>query len=146
MTETTPEGRLEPQSDLQPDVQLDSASKPIVLKLQKTKSKKKRRYSKGLEEAQRMERHLTRSTHRMARAVEEGISTYRKRSSRSARSKRDGAIRDFIPNSGLAMSRAMKEASAVPYDLARAMNTQISRKRLRRQLRSASRTLRRWRW
>ncbi len=128
------------------ETQADEFNKPIVLTLKKKKSKKKkRRYSRGFEETQRMERHLTRSTHRMARAVEEGISTYRKRSSRSARSKKDGAIRDFIPNSGLAMSRAMKEASPIPYDLARAMNTRDQQKRLRRQLRSFSRTLRRWR-
>ncbi|MBC8504092.1 MAG: hypothetical protein H8D34_04505 [Chloroflexi bacterium] len=142
MTEATTEEHLKTQSDVQPD----AFNEPIVLSLKKKKGKKKRRYSKGLEEAQQMERHLTRSTHRMARAVEEGLSTYRKRSSKSARNKQDGAIRDFIPNSGLAISRGMKEASAIPYDLARAMNTQSSRKRLRRQLRSASRTLRRWRW
>ena len=121
--------------------------KPIVLTLnKKKKSKKKRRYSKGFEDAQRWERHLTRSTHRMARAVEEGISTYRTRSSRSARKKKDGAMRDFIPNSGLAMTRAMKEASPIPYDMARAMNTPETQKFLRGQLRSVSRTLRRWRW
>ncbi|MBC8506557.1 MAG: hypothetical protein ISR58_02470 [Anaerolineales bacterium] len=138
MAETTTEEHLETQPE--------AFGKPIVLTLEKKKSKKKRRYSKGFEEAQRMERHLTRSTHRMARAVEEGLSTYRKRSSQSARKKQDGAIRDFLPNSGLAMTRAMKEASPIPYDMARAMNTPESRKRLRRQLRSVSRTLRRWRW
>ena len=139
MADTTTEERLETQPE--------GFEKPIVLTLKKKKkSKKKRRYSKGFEDAQRMERHLTRSTHRKARAVEEGISTYRKRSNRSARKKKDGAIRDFIPNSGLAMTRAMREASPIPYDMARAMNTPETQKFLRRQLRSVSRTLRRWRW
>jgi len=128
------------------ETQAEQFDKPIVLTLKKKKSKKKRRrYSRGFAEAQRIERHLTRSTHRMARSVEQGISTYRKRTSRSARNKRDGAIRDFIPNSGLAMSRAMKEVSPIPYDLARAMNTPDTRRFLRNQLRSVSRTLRRWR-
>jgi hypothetical protein len=118
---------------------------PIVLTLKK-KKKSKRRYSKGLEEIQRMERHLTRSTHRMARAAEKGISHYRKRSIKSARKRRDGVIRDFVPNSGLAMSRVMREASPIPFDIARAMNTKQNRRRLKRQLRSMSRTLRAWRW
>lgn len=118
---------------------------PIVLQL-KGKKKSKRRYSKGLGEFQEMERHLTRSTHRMARATEKGIRYYRKRSRESARKKRDGVIRDFIPNSGLAMSHVMREASPIPFDLARAMNTKQNRKRLKRQLRSMSRALRAWRW
>jgi hypothetical protein len=118
---------------------------PIVLTLNK-KKKSKRRYSKGLEEMQRMERHFTRATHRMAKATEKGISYYRRRNLKSARKKRDGVLRDFVPNTGLAMSRAMREASPIPYDLARAMNTKQNRKRLRRQLRSISRTMRTWRW
>jgi hypothetical protein len=118
---------------------------PIVLRLKK-KKKSKRRYSKGLKEVQRMERHLTRSTHRMASATEKGISYYRKRSIKSARKRRDGVIRDFVPNSGLAMSRTMRVASPIPFDLARAMNTKQNRRRLKRQLRSVSRTLRAWRW
>ncbi|MFC1936347.1 hypothetical protein ACFLYP_01625 [Chloroflexota bacterium] len=122
-------------------------NRPIVLTLKKKKKKKgKRRYSKGLEEMQRMERHLTRSTHRMASAAEKGISSYRKSSIKSARKKRDGAIRDFIPNSGTAVSRALEEASPIPYDIARAMDTPQNRKRLRRQLRAISRALRAWRW
>ena len=123
----------------------DKAASPIVLNL-KGKKKSKRRYSKGLEEFQEMERHLTRSTHRMAKATEKGFRYYRKRSRKSARKKRDGVIRDFIPNSGIAMSQVMREASPIPFDLARAMNTKRNRKRLRRQLRSMSRALRAWRW
>jgi hypothetical protein len=118
---------------------------PIVLTLKK-KKKSKRQYSKDLEELQRMERHLTRSTHRMARATEKGISYYRTLNRKSARKKRDGVLRDFVPNTGLAMSRAMREASPIPFDIARAMNTKQNRRRLRRQLRSLNRTLRAWRW
>ena len=114
---------------------------PIVLNLKK-KQKKKRRYSKGLEEIQQMERHLTRASHRMARGVEKGISNYRLKSIKSAKKKRDGAIRDFIPNSGIAMTRALKEVGPVPHDIARTINTKPMRKRIRRQLRGIRRTLR----
>ena len=116
--------------------------KPIVLNLKK---KKKRRYSKGLAEIQEMEQHLTRASHRMARGVEKGITNYRLKSIKSAKKKRNGAIRDFIPNSGIAMTYTLKEVSAVPHDIARALNTKPMRKRIRRQLRGFRRTLRIWR-
>lgn len=138
---------IEDQEEMaQPGNGKDEARGPIVLNLKKGKKKSKRRYSKGLEEFQEMERHLTRSTHRMARATEKGIRYYRQRSRKSAQKKRDGVIRDFIPNSGLAMSEMMREASPIPFDLARAMDTKQNRRRLRRQLRSMSRALRAWRW
>jgi len=117
---------------------------PIVLNLKK-KQKKKRRYSKGLEEIQQMERHLTRASHRMARGVEKGIANYRIKSIKSTKKKKDGAIRDFIPNSGIAITHALKEVGPVPHDVARAMNTKPMRKRVRRQLRGFRRTLRIWR-
>ena len=101
-------------------------SRPIVLNL-KGKRKSNRRYSKRLEEIQLMERHLTRASHRMARAFEKGIAKYQDSSTKSAKKKRDGAIRDFIPNSGIAMSRALKEAYLVPSDIARAFNTKPMR-------------------
>lgn len=121
---------------------------PIVLELKKKKGggKGKRKYSRGLEEVQEVERHLTRSMHRVARATEKGISTYRDRSKESAEKKVDGAVRDFFPNSGAAMSRTLEEISPLPNDLARMMNTRQNRKRLSRQLRAISRTLERWRW
>ncbi len=127
------------------DLTAETEYKPIVLKLKKQK-KSKRRYSKGLEEIQKAERHLTRASHRMARAVEKGLSDYRQNSQKSADSKTDGALRDFGPNSALAMSKALKEASPIPYDLARAANTKRARRRLRRQLKFLSRTLRVIRW
>ncbi len=118
-------------------------SGPIILNLKKIR-KSKRSYSKGLEEIQLMERHLTRASHRMARAIEKGISQYRGSSTKSAKKKRDGAIRDFIPNSGIAMTRALKEAYPIPSDIARAFNTKPMRRRIRRQLRGMTRTLRIW--
>jgi len=137
--------KMEEQITVEASPPQPERNSPIILTLKK-KKKSKRRYSKGLAEMQRMERHLTRSTHRMARATEKGISSYRKLNLKSARKKRDGVIRDFVPNTGLAISRAMREASPIPYDVARAMNTKQNRRRLRRQLRSLSRTLRAWRW
>ena len=120
----------------------DQDTKPIVLTLKKKKKKRKRRYSKGLGEFQRMERHLTRSTHRLVRATDKGLSSYRKSSLKSSRKKRDGVIRDFIPNSGIALSRTLRSASPLPNDIARAMNTKLYRRELKRQIRTIRRTLR----
>ena len=78
----------------------------------------------------------------MALAVEKGISKYRTNSTKSSKKKRDGAILDFIPNSGIAMTRALKEAYPIPTDIARAFNTKPMRRRLRRQFRGITRTLR----
>ena len=116
-------------------------SRPIVLTLKK-KKKRKRRYSKGLGEIQRQERHLTRATHRLVRATEKGISSYRRLSIKSSRKKRDGVIRNFIPNSGIALSRALRVASPLPNDIARAMDTKLYRRGLKRQIRILRRTLR----
>ena len=138
MTEINPDQNMELD---QPQERI----RPIVLSL-KNKKKRKRRYSKGLKEIQRMERHLTRSAHRMARATEKGITTYRKLSTKSARQKKDGAILDFIPNSGIALSRSLRIASTIPYDISQAMDTPQNRKRLKRQLRSISRSLQTRRW
>ncbi len=120
-------------------------SAPIVLHLNK-KENRKRRYSKDLEEIQQVERQFARTTHRIVRAGEKGISSYRKLSAKSAKKKKDGAIRDFIPNTGTAMSRTLREVSSLPEDIAQIANTKQNRKRLKRQLRSLSRTLRVWRW
>lgn len=135
------ETNTEQKTALQSSAQHKPLHEPVVINL-KQKKKRKRRYSKELEEIQQMERHLTRSTHRMAQAIEQGLAAYRKRSDRSARKKKDGAILNFIPDSAWAMSRALEEASPIPYDIARAMSTKRSRQRLRRQLRMATRTLR----
>jgi len=114
---------------------------PIIINL-KRKKKKRKRYSKGLEEFQQMERHFTRASHRMARAIEKGIGDYRLSSIKSSKKRRDGVIRDFIPNSGIALTHALKEIGAVPNDVARALNTKPMRRRLRRQLRGIRRVLR----
>ena len=114
---------------------------PIIINLKK-KRKKKRRFSKGLEEIQAMERHLTRASHRIVRGAEKGIANYRRNSLRSAKKKRDGALRDLIPNSGIAMTHALKEVGAVPNDIAQALNTKPMRRRIRRQVRGLRRSLR----
>jgi hypothetical protein len=120
---------------------LHNAGKPIVLEY-KSKKKKKKRYSKGLGDFQRVEGRLSRVNRRVAKAIAKGASTYEKERKRSAGKKKDGAIRDFVPNLGEAMSASLREASSVPADVAEAVNTKGARRLLRNQLRMISGPLR----
>jgi len=115
------------------------AGRPIVLKLKKSKNKsRKYRYSRGLRDIQKSEGNLARVVKKAARSASKGASEYDRQRRKSASKKRDGAVRDFLPNVGLAMSEALGEASDIPTDVSKMLNTKTSRRLLRRQLRMAS--------
>jgi hypothetical protein len=132
--------------ELQPDV------RPIVLDYKKRKKKKaaesdgrKPKYSRGLKDAQRLEGDAVHVAQRASKAMTKGIETYERERQQSARSKRDGAIEDFINNSAKAGSAYMKEASDIPVDIAESLNRTASAKSLRKGLRRASRMIGIWR-
>jgi hypothetical protein len=129
------------ESEPQPDNkhELFDLTKPIFLK---TKKKKKYRYSRGLKDIQITGRRMSKSSSRVARAMLKGMSSYRKASKKSARKKRDGAIRDFPLNAAKGFSKTLRSSSRFPFDMARAMNTQGSRRLMRIQIRSVSRMAR----
>ncbi len=116
-----------------------TALEPIVIK---TKKKKKFKYSRGLKDLQKSSRSVSKVSSRLARSVSKGMEAYRKASDKSARKKRDGAIRDFGLNMAKGASKTLRESSRTPYDLARAMSTRGSRRLVRRQVRAASRMAR----
>lgn len=120
---------------------LRTAGKPIVLDY-KPKKKKQKRYSRGLADVQRVEGRVSRISKRVAEALAKGTSTYEKERKKSARKKKDGSIRDFVPNLGEAVSASLREVSSVPADLAAAVNTKSSRRLLRNQIRMTADTLR----
>jgi hypothetical protein len=93
---------------------------------------RKKKYSRGLRGAQEMERAASKATHRMARAVEKGLAAYREERDRSAGKRRDGALRDFADNVAHGTSKALREASRVPADLAKALDARPLRKMMRR--------------
>jgi hypothetical protein len=99
-------------------------------------------YSDGLEDIQRAEADLARVARRASQAIAKGIDTYDRERSRSAHEKEDGAIEDFPHNSAKAMSEAFKEASELPLDIAEAVAPRHARKRMRRNLKQLSKTLR----
>jgi deoxycytidine triphosphate deaminase len=120
---------------------LRRAGKPIVLDY-KPKKKNQKRYSKGLADVQRVEGRLSRVNKRVAEAVAKGASTYEKERKKSAGKKKDGSIRDFVPNVGEAVSASLREVSSVPADIAAAVNTKSSRRLLRNQVRLTADMLR----
>jgi transketolase len=122
--------------------ELRATGKPIVLDY-KPKKKKNKKYSGGLGDWQRVEGRLSRINKRITEAVAQGASTYEKERKKSAGKKKDGAIREFIPNMGEAMSASLQEVSSVPADIAAAVNTKGSRRLLRNQLRLVATTMRR---
>ncbi len=108
----------------------------------KSKKKKKMKYSRGLRDLQTVGRRLTKVSERLARANAAGIETYRKASDKSARKKRDGAMRDFGVNAAKGMSKSLRKSSRVPVDIAKALSPRGTRKRTRRQLKVSARLAR----
>jgi len=88
--------------------------RPIVIRL---KRKKKRRYSRGLGDFGRTTRGLTRASARAARAYSEGYDAFSRASDKSARKKKDGALRDLGKNMRKAARRSLRVADRIPGDL-----------------------------
>src|SRR6185503_483168 len=80
---------------------------PVVIKLKG--NKKKRKYTRGTKDIQRLERGVTKASRRLSRAVASGFATYEKKRNKSSRKKRDGAIRDAIENWTRAYGRATRK-------------------------------------
>jgi hypothetical protein len=110
---------------------------PIVVEIDRKRRKK--RYSRGLRDIQTTSRGLTRTSRRLVQAVDEGMTRYLKESNRSARKRRDGALRDFSLNVADAIGAGLREASGAPSDLARTFNTRGWRKSMRRSLKATAR-------
>lgn len=127
---------------------LEPGIQPIVIEYKDRRKKKKvvaedeEEYTDGLGDLQRMEGDVLRVAKRSARAVSKGLDTYDQERRHSAKEKKDGAIEDFANNSAKAASVAMKEAAEIPMDIAESMAKTSYRKRLRRNLRRASRVIR----
>ncbi len=98
-----------------------SPAPPIVVNARK-KRNKKRRYSQGLQSIQMSEVALTRGANRFADAVSQGLREYRRGRDRSSNRKKDGMVVDYVPNVGRGISEAIRVASPIPLDIARAVN------------------------
>src|SRR4029453_1283784 len=104
----------------------DSADK------QEAKPRRKRKYSKGLRPVQEFERHTSRALHRVVCSVEEGVREWRDETDRSARRRRDGAIRDALDNFAKATGKQLRVMSRTPEDMVRAVRSLRIGKTVRR--------------
>lgn len=135
---------VEPETEAgQPasDAQATPASSLATLQGVRRK-KRKRKYSRGLRDVQELGRTVSKASTRVARAVAKGMAQYRKRSEKSARKKRDGAILDFAVNMADGLGKTIRGLSVLPADLAKGLTTKRGKRRARRQLRFTSRVLR----
>jgi hypothetical protein len=115
---------------------------PIVVTVDKKRRKK--RYSRGLRDMQTTNRAVARVSRRLMRAVARGMARYVKESDKSARKKRDGALRDFGLNAADALGASLRVSSGIPRDIADAFNTRGWRRSLRQSLKASARFNRRF--
>ncbi len=98
-------------------------TQPIVVNVKEKKTKKKKRkYSKGIQSIQMSEVALTRGANRLASAVSSGLREYRQRRDKSSLKKRDGMMLNYVPSVGRGISKGIRRASMIPYDLSKAIN------------------------
>jgi hypothetical protein len=95
------------------------------------RSKKKKKYTRGLRDIQKFDRGLAKASRRVNRAVADGYATYLKKSDKSARKRRDGAIKDAFQNWAKAMGKTVRRASSAPEILAESMDTKSNRRQVR---------------
>ncbi len=89
----------------------------------KPKKKRKKKYSRGLRDIQRIGEAASRATERISRAVEVGLKSYRRRTNKSAGKRRDGALRDAFENAAVAAGKAIRVSARAPRDLAKGLDT-----------------------
>jgi hypothetical protein len=94
----------------------------VLLKFKRKKGRKKK-YTRGLKDIQRVAHGITDSSETLSRALTRGVVRYRKVQNKSARRKRDGGIKDFFDNWSKATGTSIRIASGAPYDFVRRVNT-----------------------
>lgn len=93
------------------------------------KTKKGRKYSNGAKRVQVLERGVSNGGQRLALAVEIGLTNWNRRRNKSAKKRRDGAVRDALQNATFAAGRALREASWAPSDMISTLGPERSPRR-----------------
>lgn len=94
--------------------------------------KARRRYSKKFKDLQKLERGVSKAAHRVASSIEEGLRVWRQSSDKSARKKKDGALRDALKNFAKATGKQVRVASWAAVDLVDAIPRGSARRFLAR--------------
>jgi hypothetical protein len=101
--------QLEPSTVSAPSTSVAAESKEDTRQAEKTT-----RYSSRYEGLQKAERRLTRASHQLGEAVLAGIESWDRSREKSARSKKDGAVKDGLENFTKAYAKTIREAAGVP--------------------------------
>jgi ribosomal protein L14 len=113
-------------------VKTETPDGPETVKIRKKKkysSRQARRFGE-------IETRVSKSLHRVSKAVDNGVSTYLEKRDKSVRKRRDGALVDFYENAAVGISKALSESSPVLSDFAELVNSRSSRKAIRRAVRA----------
>jgi hypothetical protein len=111
----------------------------VYEKGKKRKKKGKRRYSRRLKTTQKLERGVSKAQRRLASAVLRGVDKWRSDRDRSARKRKDGAVRDAVKNAMRAVGKTLSVASKAPSDFVDVAKPKL---RTRRVLKSMPRLFR----
>ena len=121
-------------------IQDDDVNPVIVVSVNSDGGESNRKKKKGSSRAARrledIENRASRSLHRVTKAVNRGVLTYREKRDRSERKRRDGALVDFCVNVATGVSEAVADSTPVLTDIAKAFSTRRRRKQVRKLVRS----------
>ena len=99
--------------------------------------KKKKKYSRGFKELQVWDRNFAKSAQKLARAVDRGLTRYAKLQDKSARKRRDGALKTYSKDATRGLQKMIQEsAKALP-----AVRDAAIPKRVERQIRKTAKNL-----
>jgi hypothetical protein len=91
---------------------------PMILKRGKLTTKgSKKKYSSGTKAFQRLTLGISKAAFRTSNSVAEGLKTFSKDSSKSARKRRDGMFRDSLRNASRGLSDGLVEFSKAPAEI-----------------------------
>jgi len=103
---------------------------PIVIKRVKDK-KGKKKYTRGTKPLQDLVLGASEAGYRATNSLSKGLKTFVKRTKKSSRKKRDGAVRDAIRNATVAFGDGVSELGRAPQDLAKRVSTRRAWKAFR---------------
>jgi hypothetical protein len=108
---------------------------PIIVRREKKKKRgrrnRKRRYTRGTKNFQRLLLGGAKAGHRVANAFPRENRTIFRRSKRSSRRRKDGIIRDAFKNWSRGLNKGSRELGKAPWPLAKRFNTKQTWRTLR---------------
>ncbi|MEM7482785.1 MAG: hypothetical protein AAF481_16545 [Acidobacteriota bacterium] len=99
--------------------------------------KKKKKYSRGFKELQVWDRNFAKSVQKLARAVDRGLARYNRLQEKSARKRRDGALKTYSKDATRGLQKMIQEsAKSLP-----AIRDAAIPKRVERQIRKTAKVV-----